>query len=79
VAKGNGVDSSRPAGIGANAASHLGALEQAVRALPAVDEARVAVLRAAMERGTYTISVERIVDRLIQLERALARGGSLEL
>lgn len=56
-------------------ARHLAALEQALASQPAVDEARVANVRTAIEQGRYTISPERIADQLIQLERAL---GHLE-
>ena len=97
----NGVDSGRPAGIGAGAgparpqgtgqaapgasppgadagtihitdvASQLAALEQTLRDLPAVDEARVAATRSSIDQGTYTISPQRIADQLIRLEQSL--------
>ncbi len=57
-------------------ARHLAALEQTLNSQPAVDEARVAHVRAAIEQGRYTISPDRIADQLIQLERAL---GHLEV
>jgi negative regulator of flagellin synthesis FlgM len=53
------------------AASQLAALEQAVRALPAVDEVHVAAVSGAIEQGTYTVSSATIADRMIQLERSL--------
>ena len=57
-------------------ASQLAALEQAVRELPAVDVARVATLRTAIEQGTYTVSPDRIADHLTQLEQSLESLGN---
>jgi negative regulator of flagellin synthesis FlgM len=54
-------------------ARQLATLEQAVRDLPAVNEARVTQIRTAIEQGTYTVQPEHIADRLIQLEQALHR------
>ncbi|MGH8136674.1 MAG: flagellar biosynthesis anti-sigma factor FlgM [Steroidobacteraceae bacterium] len=51
----------------------LASLEQAVRDLPAVNEARVAQLRTAIEQGTYTVRPEHLADQLIQLEQALGQ------
>lgn len=56
-------------------ASQLAALEQAVRELPAVDEARVATLRTAIEQGTYTVSPDKIADHLLTLEQSLEAAG----
>ena len=39
---------------------------------PAIDEARVAAVRLALEQGTYTVSAERIADQLLQLDQVLA-------
>jgi negative regulator of flagellin synthesis FlgM len=52
-------------------ATHLAALEQGVRDLPAVDEARVAQLRAAIDQGTYQVASEQIAEKLTQFEQAL--------
>jgi negative regulator of flagellin synthesis FlgM len=52
-------------------ARQLADLEQKVRDLPAVNEARVAQLRTAIEQGTYTVRPEHIADQLMSLERAL--------
>ena len=52
-------------------ASTLATLEQALRDLPAVDDARVAATRSAIEQGTYTISPHRIADQLIKMEQSL--------
>ncbi len=56
-------------------ASQLAVLEQAMRELPAVDQARVATLRTAIEQGTYTISPDRIADHLNQLEQSFEALG----
>jgi negative regulator of flagellin synthesis FlgM len=61
------------------AANQLASLEQALRDLPAVDEARVAAVRAALEQGRYTILPQHIADQLMQLEQSLhklATGGT---
>lgn len=54
-------------------ARQLAALEQVLASQPAVDEARVARIRAAVEQGRYTVSPEHIAGELLQLERALGR------
>ena len=54
-------------------ASQLAALEQALRDLPAVDEARVAEIRLAISEGRYTISPDKIASQLMQLEQALGQ------
>jgi negative regulator of flagellin synthesis FlgM len=53
-------------------AQQLAVLEQQLKDLPAIDEARVSAVRTALEQGTYTISPERIADQLLQLDQALA-------
>jgi len=55
-----------------SAARHLAALEQHLKELPAVDEARVAAIRLALDRGTYAVVPERIADELMKLDQALA-------
>lgn len=57
------------------AARSLAELEQAVRNMPAVDEARVEAVRSAIAQGHYQIVPERIADQLLQLEQALAPLG----
>ena len=52
-------------------AARLAALEQALLDLPAIDEARVAEIRFAIEEGRYTVNPDRIADQLLQLEQAL--------
>jgi negative regulator of flagellin synthesis FlgM len=56
-------------------ARQLADLEQVVKDMPAVDEARVAAISSALEAGTYQISPERIADQLLHLEQALAPLG----
>ena len=55
-----------------DSARQLAALEQAIRTLPDVDEARVAAIRSAIENGTYEVSPDRIADKLMRLEKDLA-------
>ncbi len=55
-----------------DSARQLAALEQAIRTLPDVDEARVAAIRTAIESGTYEVSPERIAEKLMRLEKELA-------
>ncbi|HTW37444.1 MAG TPA: flagellar biosynthesis anti-sigma factor FlgM [Steroidobacteraceae bacterium] len=57
------------------AASQLAALEQAVRGLPEVDQARVAAVSSSIEQGTYAVSSETVANNLIQLERSLGALG----
>jgi negative regulator of flagellin synthesis FlgM len=61
-------------------ARQLSTLEQAIRDVPVVNEARVSQLRTAIEQGTYTVNPDHIADRFLQLEGALEHlphsGGS---
>ncbi len=52
-------------------ARQLAALEQAVQSLPAVNEARVAEIRLAIEEGRYEVAPERIADKLIRMDHDL--------
>ena len=52
-------------------AKQLAALEQAIKAMPAVDEARVAEVRRAIDEGRYEVNAERIADKLLRTERDL--------
>jgi negative regulator of flagellin synthesis FlgM len=56
-------------------AQQLADLEQVVKDMPAVDEARVAAVRQALESGTYQVQPERIADQLLHIEQALAPLG----
>jgi negative regulator of flagellin synthesis FlgM len=55
-------------------ARRLLALSQAVHDTPEVDALRVAALQQSISNGQYTISPDRIADRLIQMEHDL-RGA----
>lgn len=52
-------------------ARQLAALEQTVRDLPAIDEARVEQVRSAIQKGDYQIDSSKIADKLLQLEQGL--------
>lgn len=52
-------------------ARQLAALEQAVQALPIVNEARVEEIRVAIEEGRYEVAPERIADKLLRLDQEL--------
>jgi negative regulator of flagellin synthesis FlgM len=54
------------------AARQLIELEQMVKDMPAVDEARVAAISSALENGTYKVSADKVADNLLQIEQALA-------
>lgn len=56
-----------------DSARHLAELEQTVRALPAVDEARVAEISSSIQNGTYQVDSGRIADKLLQSEHDLAK------
>lgn len=53
-------------------ARQLVELEQLVKELPAVDEAKVAAISAAIEQGTYKVVPEKVAAGLLQIEQALA-------
>ncbi len=53
-------------------ARQLVELEQMVKDMPAVDEAKVAAISAQIENGTYKVSGEKVADSLMQIEQALA-------
>ena len=52
-------------------ANRLAALEQAVRDLPSVDQARVSQISSALDDGSYTVQPEKIADSLIRMEQSL--------
>ena len=58
-------------------AARLALLEPALREAPAVDPARVAAIRAAIEAGTYKVQPEHVATGLLQVEQALTglHGG----
>lgn len=52
-------------------ARQLAALEQALQSIPAVNQARVAEIRSAIEEGRYEVAPERIAEKLLRLDRDL--------
>jgi negative regulator of flagellin synthesis FlgM len=54
-------------------ATRLAALEQAVRDLPSVDQARVSAVRSSLEDGSYVVQPERIADNLLKMEQSLGQ------
>jgi negative regulator of flagellin synthesis FlgM len=60
------------------AARGLAALEQAVRAMPAVDQARVAAARERISNGSYEVDPQRVADRLLRLESDLQHAAPLD-
>ena len=52
-------------------ARQMASLEQAVRDLPAVNDAKVAQISAAIEQGTYKVNSRDIANKLIQMEQTL--------
>ena len=60
------------------AARGLAALEQSLRAQPAVDPARVAAVKERLQNGSYEVDPQRIADKLLRLDGDLARALPLE-
>jgi negative regulator of flagellin synthesis FlgM len=60
------------------AARSLAAIAQSLRALPAVDELRVAAVKQRLQEGSYEIDPQRVADRLLRLESDLARVAPLD-
>ena len=54
-------------------ASRLASLGEKLRALPAVDSARVERISQALADGTYSISADNIASGLLRSEQALAQ------
>ena len=59
-------------------ARQLANLEQALKELPAVNDARVAQISNSIEQGNYSVNSRHVADQLIQMEKALKgfAGGS---
>ncbi len=55
-----------------DSARKLASLEQTVRDLPAIDEARVQQVGARISDGSYKIDAERIADKLLRSDQDLA-------
>jgi len=60
------------------ASRSLAAIEQSLREMPAIDELRVSVVKQRLSSGDYRIDPQRVADRLLSLERDLARHAPLE-
>jgi len=60
------------------ASRNLAAIEQSLREMPAIDELRVSVVKQRLSSGDYRIDPQRVADRLLSLERDLARHAPLE-
>lgn len=56
-------------------ARHLASLEKLLSRSSEIDEAKVAQISLAVERGTFEVEPERIADRLLRLEQTLARAS----
>ncbi len=54
-------------------ASFLASLEPTLRGAPAVDAARVAAVRNALEQGHYTVDAGHVAAQLTQMEQALGQ------
>ncbi|HVO48111.1 MAG TPA: flagellar biosynthesis anti-sigma factor FlgM [Steroidobacteraceae bacterium] len=72
AASGNSPDDVQITGT----ARQLADLEQTLRDLPAVNETRVAEIRTALEKGTYTIRPQHVAEQLMSLEKALRQYPS---
>jgi len=67
-------DAGKTAGQGVHitdSARQLAALEQAIRSMPEVNEAKVAEIRTAIANGSYQIAPERIAEKLMHMEHDL--------
>jgi negative regulator of flagellin synthesis FlgM len=60
------------------ASRNLAAVEQSLRELPAVDEARVSAVRQRLADGDYKVDPQRVADRMLSLERDLGRAAPFE-
>jgi negative regulator of flagellin synthesis FlgM len=60
------------------AARSLAAIEQSVRAMPAIDDARVAAVKEKLQSGSYQVDPQRIADKLLRMEDDLQRVQPLE-
>jgi negative regulator of flagellin synthesis FlgM len=52
-------------------ARQMANLEQAVKGLPAVNDAKVAQISSAIANGAYTVDSHHIANQLIQMEESL--------
>jgi negative regulator of flagellin synthesis FlgM len=68
----------KPASTGVSitdSARQLAALEQAIRDMPEVNDAKVAEIRTAIANGSYQVAPERIADKLLRLEQELTTSN----
>jgi negative regulator of flagellin synthesis FlgM len=71
VAKG-GESGLRPAAVDITADGQaLNDAADRIRQTPEVNQARVDAVRAALERGEYTVDATRVADRILDLEESL--------
>ncbi len=61
-----------------SSARNLATMQESLRALPQVDELRVAAVKQRLQDGTYEIDPQRIADRLLRLEADLSRAGPFD-
>jgi len=54
-----------------DSARSLQKIEEAIANAPAVDTAKVAAIKQAVNSGTYQIDTGRVADKLLQYERGL--------
>ncbi len=73
TATGPKSDQSSPSGETqiTDSAKQLAALEQTIKDMPAVDEARVEQVRSSIQNGTYQIDSGKIADKLLGIEKGL--------
>lgn len=56
-------------------ARQLAALEQTVRDLPAIDQARVEQVSQRIRDGSYQVDPAKVADKLLQLEQELDKDA----
>jgi negative regulator of flagellin synthesis FlgM len=56
----------------------LAAIEQSLRAMPAVDELRVEMVKQRLASGEYQVDPQRVADKLLHLEQEFQRGNPLD-
>lgn len=79
TARGSGGDGTPASDVQlTGAARGLAAIEQSLRAMPAVDELRVSAVKQRLQDGSYEIDPQRIADRLLRLEEDLSRATPFE-
>jgi negative regulator of flagellin synthesis FlgM len=52
----------------------LAAIEQSLRAQPAIDETRVAAVKERLQKGSYEVDAQRVADKLLRLDSDLQRA-----